>query len=98
MSLHSALDGDGHSFADPDGDGSIKTAGSGIGGRGVGGFIGMGLIGAAIGQVSRPAGIALTVYGAVRTVYTNVLGKGREVRFAADTPIQVRLAPGPLSR
>ena len=35
------------------------------------------------------------VYGAARTMYTNVLGKGREVVFAADTPIQVRLAPGP---
>lgn len=98
MSLHGALEGDGHRFADPDGDGSIHTAGSGLGSRGVGGFIGLGLIGAAVGQLSRPAGIALTVYGAVRTVYTNVLGKGREVTFAADTPIQVRLAPGPLSR
>jgi len=27
-----------------------------------------------------------------------VLGKGREVIFAQDTPIQVRLAPGPLTR
>ena len=98
MSLHGALEGDGHSFADPDGDGSIRTAGSGVGSRGVGGFIGMGLIGAAVSQVSRPAGIALSAYGAARTVYTNLLGKGREVTFAADTPIQVRLAPGPLSR
>jgi hypothetical protein len=98
MSLHGALEGDGHSFADPDGDGSIKTAGSGVGSRGVGGFIGMGVIGAVVSQVSRPAGIALSAYGAARTVYTNVLGKGREVTFAADTPIQVRLAPGPLSR
>jgi hypothetical protein len=32
--------------------------------------------------------------GAARTMYTNVLGTGREVVFAADTPIQVRLAPG----
>ena len=31
-------------------------------------------------------------------MYTNVLGKGREVTFAADTPIQVRLAPGPSQR
>ena len=98
MSLHGALEGDGHRFADPDGDGSIHTAGSGLGSRGVGGFIGVGLIGAAVSQVSRPAGIALSAYGAVRTVFTNVLGKGREVTFTADTPIQVRLAPGPLAR
>jgi hypothetical protein len=29
-------------------------------------------------------------------MYSNVLGKGREVTFEADTPIQVRLAPGKL--
>ena len=57
-----------------------------------------GLIGAAVSQITRPVGIAMGVYGAVRTIYTNVLGKGREVTFPADTPIQVRLAPGPSAR
>ncbi|MGH9140811.1 MAG: hypothetical protein ACRD2I_06680 [Vicinamibacterales bacterium] len=95
LSLHGSLEGDGHRFADPDGDGSIKTAGSGAGARGVGGFIGMGLIGAAVSQITRPVGIGMGVYGAVRTIYTNVLGKGREVTFPANTPIEVRLAPGP---
>lgn len=98
MSLHGSLEGDGHRFADPGGDGSIKTAGSGAGSRGLGGLIGMGLIGAAVSGIARPVGIALGVYGAARTMYTNVLGKGREVTFAADTPIQVRLAPGPSAR
>jgi len=98
LSLRASMDGDGHRFADPDGDGSIKTAGSGVGSRGVGGFIGMGLVGAAVSQLTRPVGIAMGVYGAVRTIYTNVLGKGREVIFPADTPIQVRLAPGPSAR
>jgi type IV secretory pathway VirB10-like protein len=95
LSLHASMEGDGHRFADPDGDGSIKTAGSGVGSRGVGGFVGMGLVGAAVSQITRPVGIAMGVYGAVRTVYTNILGKGREVTFPTDTPIQVRLAPGP---
>jgi hypothetical protein len=95
LSLHASLEGDGHSFADPDGDGSIRTAGSGAGSRGVGGFIGMGLIGAAVSQITRPVGIAMGAYGAARTIYSNVLGKGQEVIFPADTPIQVRLAPGP---
>jgi type IV secretory pathway VirB10-like protein len=98
LSLHASMEGDGHHFADPDGDGSIKTAGSGAGSRGVGGFIGMGVIGAAVSQITRPVGIAMGVYGAARTIYTNVLGKGREVTFPADTPIQVRLAPGPSAR
>ena len=98
LSLHASLERDGHRFADPDGDGSIKTAGSGAGSRGLGGFLGMGLLGAAVSQITRPVGIALGVYGAARTTYTNVLGKGHEVIFAEDTPIQVRLAPGPLAR
>lgn len=98
LSLHASMEGDGHHFADPDGDGSIKTAGSGAGSRGVGGFIGMAVIGAAVSQITRPVGIAMGIYGAARTIYTNVLGKGREVTFPADTPIQVRLAPGPSAR
>jgi hypothetical protein len=98
LSLRASIDRDGHRFADPDGDGSIKTGGSGVGSRATGGFIGMGLIGAAVSQITRPVGIAMGVYGAVRTIYTNVLGKGREVTFPADTPIQVRLAPGPVAR
>ncbi len=98
LSVRGSLDTDGHRFADPDGDGSIRTAGSGGGGRAVGGFIGLGLIGAAVSQITRPVGVALGVYGAARTIYTNILGKGREVTFAADTPIQVRLAPGPSAK
>jgi hypothetical protein len=98
LSLRASLDRDGHRYADPDGDGSIKTAGSGVGSRGVGGFIGMGLVGAAISQITRPVGIAMGVYGAARTIYSSVLGKGRDVTFPANTPIQVRLAPGPSVR
>ena len=58
----------------------------------------MSVIGAALSQITRPVGIALGVYGAARTIYTDVLGKGHEVTFTADTPIQVRLAPGPSAR
>jgi hypothetical protein len=95
LALRASITHDGHRYADPDGDGSIKTAGSGAGSRGMGGFLGLGLIGAAVGQITRPVGIGLAVVGAGRTMYTNVLGKGREVTFPMDTPIQVRLAPGP---
>jgi hypothetical protein len=95
LALRGAIGGDGHKFADPDGDGSVHTAGSGIGSRGVGGFLGFSVIGIAISQLSRPAGIVLAGVGVVRTLYTHVIGKGREVTFLADTPIQVRLAPGP---
>jgi hypothetical protein len=95
LALRASIREDGHRFADPDGDGTTHTAGSGIGSRGLGGFLGFGLLGAAVGQISRPIGIGLSVVGAVRTLYTHIFGKGREVSFPADTPIQVRLAPGP---
>ena len=95
LALHASIEQDGHRYADPDGDGTMRTAGSGVGSRGMGGFLGFGLLGAAIGQITRPIGIGLSVAGAARTIYTNILGKGREVSFPAATPIQVRLAPGP---
>jgi hypothetical protein len=93
LALRASIDRDGHRYADPDGDGTFRNAGSGAGSRFLGGFIGMGFLGAAVSQITRPVGIAMGVYGAARTMYTNVLGKGREVVFATDTPIQVRLAP-----
>jgi hypothetical protein len=95
LALRASITHDGHRYADPDGDGTIKSAGSGAGSRGMGGFLGFGLLGAAVGQITRPIGIGLAVYGASRSVYANVLGKGREVSFPVHTPIQVRLAPGP---
>ena len=61
--------------------------------RGLGGLIGFGLIGAGLSQISHPLGVAFGVVGVARSVYTNVLGKGQELHFQADTPIQVRLAP-----
>jgi hypothetical protein len=72
-------------------DGPPGTGGSGA----IGGFLGLGLAGAALSQISRPVGLALATVGVARTFYTNILGKGREMSFAADTPIEVQLAPGP---
>jgi len=66
--------------------------------RGVGGLIGFGAIGFVLGQVSRPLGIAFGVVGAARSLYRNILGPGQELRFPADTPIQVQLAPGHADR
>ena len=73
-------------------------SGGGFGSRGVGGFLGLGLLGVGLSQISRPVGVTLAVVGVVRTVYTNVLGKGKEVSFPADTSIQLQLAPGPTAR
>ena len=66
----------------------------GLASRGLGGLIGFGLIGAGLGQISQPLGMAFGFVGLARSVYANVFGKGRELHFQADTPIQVQLAPG----
>jgi hypothetical protein len=76
---------------------SASSGGGNYLARGVGGVIGFGLIGAGLSQVSRPLGIAFGALGAARSVYKNILGKGQELRFQADTPIQLQLAPGPQS-
>jgi hypothetical protein len=71
---------------------------SNVGGRGLGGFYGLGLIGAAVSQFSRPVAFGLAALGAVRTVYVTIFGMGTNVSFPVDTPIQVQLAPGPEPR
>jgi hypothetical protein len=71
-----------------------RTAGD-PGAQRLGGFFGFGLIGAGVARLSQPVGIAFAAVGVAQTMYANVLGKGRNVRFAADTPIELQLAPGP---
>jgi hypothetical protein len=85
---------DEHDHLDPDGDGHVIQEGS-PGALSTGGFIGFGLLGIPLSLIARPVGVALSAMGAARTVYTNVLGKGREVQFPAHTLIQLQLAPGP---
>jgi hypothetical protein len=63
------------------------------GAKAVGGLFGFSGIGAVLAQFSRPVAIGLSAVGASRTVYRNVIAKGQEVTFSADTPIEVRLAP-----
>jgi hypothetical protein len=87
MATHRELD-------TPDEPGQIgQPATVNYGNPGLGGFFGWGLIGAAASQISRPVGIGLSVVGVVRTVYGSVFGKGREVVFPANTPIELQLAP-----
>jgi len=73
---------------------SAAAGSRGLAGRGLGGLIGFGLIGAGLSQISQPLGVAFGFVGLARSVYTNVFGKGSELHFQADTPIQVQLAPG----
>ena len=85
---------DHHEHLDPDGDGHMIQSGH-PGALGAGGFLGLGTLGAVLGPAWRPAGLALSGVGIVRTMYKNVFGKGQEVHFGEDTPIELQLAPGP---
>jgi hypothetical protein len=69
--------------------------GANAGGRALGGFSGLGLLGVAIGQVSRPAAVALGLYGLAGSMYVAVFGRGHDVRFQSGTRMQLQLAPGP---
>jgi hypothetical protein len=92
-SLRAATD-EHHRRFDNDADDNEPVTGRGnIGGRGVAGWLGFGALGAAVGQISRPVAVALGVWGAARTMYSNVLGKGRDVVFPENTLIQVQLSP-----
>jgi hypothetical protein len=97
LALRASADREHHRFdndADDVAGAPVRQSGN-FGSRGLGGFFGWGLLGTALSQVSRPVGIAIGAVGAARTVYSSVFGKGSEVTFPADTPIQVQLAPGP---
>jgi hypothetical protein len=85
---------DQHEHLDPDGDGHMIHSGS-PGARTTGGFFGLGVLGIGLSHLYRPLGVGLSIVGASRTLYRNVLGKGQEVVFPAGTVMQLRLAPGP---
>ena len=92
LALRGSLDQ--HEHLDPDGDGHVIHS-SNPGAVSVGGFMGLGLLGIPLSHLSPPVGVAMAALGAARSVYSNVLGKGREVKFLADTPVRLQLAPGP---
>ena len=64
------------------GDPGVRTAAGGSGFRLVGALI-------SLGAKSQPVSIALGVYGASSSVYTNFLSRGHEVVFPKDTPLEI---------
>lgn len=63
---------------------------SNAGGQAIAGSVGFGLIGAGLGQISRPVATVIGFYGAGWSIYTNIVGRGQEVKFPAETAIEVR--------
>jgi hypothetical protein len=52
---------------------------------------GFGLPGSISGAMIPQVGIGLGVYGASRAVYSNFFGRGKDIRFPADTLMEIRL-------
>jgi hypothetical protein len=71
-----------HGTVDNAGDPGVRTAAGGSGFRLVGALI-------SLGAKSQPVSIALGVYGASSSVYTNFLSRGHEVVFPKDTPLEI---------
>lgn len=85
---------DRHDHLDPDGDGHVIHSDNPAA-VSAGGFFGLGILGIPLSHMAPPVGLALSIFGAAKTVYSNILSKGREVQFPADTPIRLQLAAGP---
>jgi hypothetical protein len=92
LALHATADPGRRGFDNDADDGTLQSPG--VGARSIGGFLGWGAIGLVLSQISQPAAVIFAAVGAARSVYSSFLAKGREVSFPADTPIEVRLAPG----
>jgi len=92
LALRGTLDR--HDHLDPDGDGHVIHD-SNPGAVSASGFFGLGLIGIPLSHVAPPVGVGLGIFGAARSVYRNVLAKGRDMQFPADTVMRLQLAPGP---
>jgi hypothetical protein len=73
---------DEHGTVDNAGDPGVRTAAGGSGFRLVGALI-------SLGAKSQPVSIALGVYGASSSVYSNFLSRGHEVVFPKDTPLEI---------
>ncbi len=59
------------------------------GGRALGGFSGLGLLGTALAQSSHSAGQALGYWGLAISLYTNVVARGQEVIFEKNHSVDI---------
>jgi hypothetical protein len=50
-----------------------------------------GLAGSVTGAMIPPVGIGLAVFGAARSVYSNFIGRGQDIRFPVDTLMEIEL-------
>lgn len=63
--------------------------------RTLAGASGFGVVGSVASQISRDAGTGLGFYGLGWSVFTHVIARGRNVVFAPDTEVRIRLVSTP---
>jgi hypothetical protein len=63
--------------------------------RMLGGGPGLGLPAAVAGGMIPPVGIGLGLYSAARSFFTNILARGPDINFPAETAIQIRVDAAP---
>ena len=68
------------------------STGNHFGPRMLAGGIGLGLVGVALGRLSQPVSSILGFYGAGRLAYSNIIGRGQEISFPKNTPVEIRFA------
>jgi hypothetical protein len=94
-----AADNERHNDHDADDVSGIGRPNSNVGGRTLGGGLGLGLLGAGISQSSKWVGMAFGYYGLGWSVYTNVIARGSEVQFDKNAMMDIKFgvrkpAPG----
>jgi hypothetical protein len=62
-----------------------------MGGRAESGAVGLGLIGTALAQASRPLASTIAISGAAFSVYSNFIARGENVVLPANTPLKISL-------
>jgi hypothetical protein len=85
--FNNSADSFGRALADATGGSVIR--------RMLGGGPGLGLPAAVAGRMIPPVGIGLGLYSAGRSVFTNILARGPDINFPADTAIQIRVETAP---
>jgi hypothetical protein len=84
---------------EPDGDaddvglkpGQTIAATNHVGANVLAGGIGFGFIGAALGRLASPIATTLGFYGVGRLAYSNIVGRGQEISFSRNTPVEIRM-------
>lgn len=73
--------------------GQVTGQSSNVGGRTLGGGLGLGMLGSAVSQTSRYVGAAFGYYGLAWSLYSTVIARGSEVQFSKNAMVDIRFNP-----